>query len=65
MIEIFLRNGEPNSSVRMIDTKDKNPRPMNSGDPHLPDEQRINACDGGASFNTYGNGRGAKMVGHN
>jgi hypothetical protein len=34
IMEIFLRNGEPNISVRMMDTKERNPRPMNSGEPH-------------------------------
>lgn len=32
---IFLRNGEPNISVRMMVTKDRNPRPINSGEPQL------------------------------
>ena len=32
---IFLRNGEPNSSVKIIDMNDRKPRPMNSGEPHL------------------------------
>lgn len=35
MMLMFFKNGDPNSSVRMMLTKDRNPRPMNSGDPHL------------------------------
>ena len=35
MILIFLRKGEPKSSVRMIVANDRNPRPINSGEPHL------------------------------
>ncbi len=31
--DAFFRNGDPNSSVRMMLTKDRNPRPMNSGEP--------------------------------
>lgn len=34
MIEMFLRKGEPNSSVRMMETNDRNPRPIISGLPH-------------------------------
>lgn len=34
IIEIFLRNGEPKSSVRMMLTKDRKPSPINSGEPH-------------------------------
>ena len=34
MMLMFLRNGEPNSSVKIILTNDKNPRPMNSGEAH-------------------------------
>ena len=33
MIEMFLRKGEPNSSVKMMDTKDRKPRPIISGLP--------------------------------
>jgi hypothetical protein len=33
MIEMFLMNGDPKTSTRMMVMKDKNPRPMNSGDP--------------------------------
>ena len=33
MTEMFLRNGEPNISVRMMLMKDRKPRPMNSGEP--------------------------------
>ena len=29
MILIFFKNGEPKISVKMIETKDRNPRPMN------------------------------------
>jgi len=32
---MLLRNGDPKISVRMIETKETNPRPINSGDPHL------------------------------
>jgi hypothetical protein len=35
MILAFLRNGEPKSSVRIMLTKERNPRPMNCGEPHL------------------------------
>lgn len=35
MILIFFRNGEPNISVSIIAANDRNPRPMNSGEPHL------------------------------
>jgi hypothetical protein len=34
MILMFLRKGDPKISVRMIEMNDRNPRPMNSGDPH-------------------------------
>jgi hypothetical protein len=34
IILIFLRNGEPNNSINTIVTNDKNPRPINSGEPH-------------------------------
>lgn len=30
----FLRKGDPKISVRMMAINDRNPRPMNSGDPH-------------------------------
>jgi len=33
MILIFFKNGEPKISVRMMETKDRNPKPINSGDP--------------------------------
>ena len=33
MTEMFLRNGDPNNSVKMMLTNDRNPRPMNSGEP--------------------------------
>jgi hypothetical protein len=35
MIDMFLRNGEPNSSVMIIEMKERKPRPMNSGEPQL------------------------------
>jgi hypothetical protein len=35
MMLTFFKNGEPNNSVSNIVTNDKNPSPMNSGDPHL------------------------------
>jgi hypothetical protein len=35
IILIFFINGEPKISVRIIETKDRNPMPMNSGDPQL------------------------------
>lgn len=35
MMEMFLRNGEPKSSTRIIETNERKPRPMNSGEPHL------------------------------
>ena len=35
MILIFFKNGDPKSSVSTIDMNDKNPRPINSGEPHL------------------------------
>lgn len=35
MILAFLRNGDPKSSVRIMLTKERNPRPMNCGEPHL------------------------------
>jgi len=45
MMLMFLRNGDPKISVKMIETKDTNPRPMNSGDPHLQDcERSIRLC---------------------
>ena len=34
IILIFLRNGEPSISVSTMLTKDKNPMPINSGEPH-------------------------------
>lgn len=33
MTEMFLRKGDPNSSVMMMLMKDRNPSPMNSGEP--------------------------------
>ena len=33
MMLMFLRNGEPKSSVRRILTNERKPRPMNSGEP--------------------------------
>jgi hypothetical protein len=36
---VFFRNGDPNISVKMIEMKETNPRPMNSGDPHLQDRE--------------------------
>lgn len=33
MIEMFLRNGEPNSSVRMMLMNDRKPSPIISGEP--------------------------------
>lgn len=35
IIEIFFIKGEPKISVRMMEMKDRKPRPMNSTDPHL------------------------------
>ena len=35
MMLAFFRKGEPKSSVRMMVTNERNPRPMNSGEPHL------------------------------
>lgn len=35
IIDTFFRNGEPNSSTSRMLTKDRKPRPMNSGEPHL------------------------------
>lgn len=40
MILAFFKNGEPNSSVIMMVTNERNPRPMNSGEPHLSDKIR-------------------------
>lgn len=40
MILAFFKNGEPSSSVIMIVTNERKPRPMNSGEPHLSDEVR-------------------------
>jgi hypothetical protein len=34
IILIFFMNGEPKISVKIMETKDRNPRPMNWGDPH-------------------------------
>lgn len=35
----FFKNGDPNISVNIIDTKDKNPNPINCGEPHLKGEK--------------------------
>jgi hypothetical protein len=35
MILIFFKNGDPNISVSEMEINDRNPNPMNSGDPHL------------------------------
>ena len=35
IIDAFFKNGEPNSSTRSMLTKDRKPRPMNWGEPHL------------------------------
>ena len=40
MILAFFKNGEPNSSVIMMVTNERKPRPINSGEPHLRDEIR-------------------------
>ena len=40
VILMFFRNGDPKISVKIIETKETNPRPMNSGDPHLEDRER-------------------------
>jgi hypothetical protein len=34
-ILMFFMNGEPKSSVRIIVTKDRKPRPINSAEPQL------------------------------
>ena len=36
MIEMFLRKGDPKSSVKRMEKNERKPRPMNSGEPHLP-----------------------------
>ena len=41
MILAFFKNGEPNSSVIMMVTNERKPRPMNSGEPHLSDEMNL------------------------
>ena len=41
IIDMFFRKGDPNSSVIMIDTKDKKPRPINSGEPQLDHHRRV------------------------
>ena len=35
IIDTFFRKGEPNSSTSRMLTKDRKPRPMNWGEPHL------------------------------
>ena len=35
IILMFFMKGEPKISVRMIVANERNPRPMNSGEPHL------------------------------
>jgi hypothetical protein len=35
IMDAFFRNGEPKSSTRRMLTKDRKPRPMNWGEPHL------------------------------
>lgn len=42
MMEMFLRKGDPKSSVRMIEMKDRKPMPMNCGEPHLSYRTRHN-----------------------
>lgn len=37
MMLAFFKNGEPNSSVMMMVTKERKPSPMNSAEPHLSD----------------------------
>jgi hypothetical protein len=38
---MFFRNGDPKISVKMTETKETNPRPINSGDPHLRVDERL------------------------
>lgn len=64
MMEMFFKNGEPKSSVKMIETKDRNPRPINSGEPHLLEVAHERKCHRqGLRNSTDGRGLGAKMVG--
>ena len=44
MILIFFMNGDPKISVNMMETKDRKPRPMNSGDPHLDMNRSTPTC---------------------
>jgi hypothetical protein len=62
MILIFFRNGEPNNSMIMILEKDKNPNPINSGEPQLLYKAQIQVSR--SVYITHGRGRGAKIVGH-
>lgn len=41
MILAFFKKGEPNSSVMMMVTNERKPRPMNSGEPHLATRSEI------------------------
>lgn len=60
IIDAFFRNGEPNSSTRRMLTKDRKPRPMNWGEPHL--QQGVRVCESVPGY-TYSRGRGAAMSG--
>jgi hypothetical protein len=63
MILIFFKNGEPKISVSMMETKDKNPKPMNSGDPQLKKTTSARVLESYMLWSTYGSGRGAEVVG--
>lgn len=61
---IFFMNGDPKSSVRMMETKDKNPSPMNSGEPHLRNGNSSQYQSYLQEDRDYGRGLLAKIVGH-
>jgi hypothetical protein len=61
MILIFFRNGEPNISVMIIVIKERNPRPINSGEPHLNDRSVPRTMS--VKEEAHGRGLGAKIVG--
>lgn len=67
MIDMFLRKGDPNISVRTILMKERNPRPINSGEPHLsrvhlPHHQQ--KWPGQKTGDAHGSGLGAVTSGH-
>lgn len=63
--DIFLRNGDPKSSVSIMLTNERNPSPINSGEPHLEPPSSVRLKTNKTNCKTYGSGFGAVISGHN